>query len=102
MHALTVQYYEVVQLYRTTVELASVTRCLLLPMKVLDFTDLDLVRRFKTVIRQATFSQEIRDILRDDLSSVFEAVGGLMGLDRRPIRKKKPGIVMRKRLLYWN
>lgn len=89
MHALTVQYYEVVQLYRTTVELASVTRCLLLPMKVLDFTDLDLVRRFKTVIRQATFSQEIRDILRDDLSLSIRGSWGPNGLGPEAHKKEE-------------
>ncbi len=79
MHALTIQYYEVVQLYRTTVELAKVRRCLLLPMKILDFTNVDLVRRFRPVLRQATFSQEIRDLLTDDLSVVIEGNVGPNG-----------------------
>lgn len=79
MHALTVQYYEVVQLYRTVVELAKVRRCLLLPMKVLDFTNVDIVRRFRPVLRQAAFSQEIRDLLTDDLSVVIHGNVGPNG-----------------------
>ncbi len=79
MHALTIQYYEVVQLYRTTVELAKVRRCLLLPMKILDFTDINLVRRFRPVLRQATFSQEIRDLLADDMSVVIQGNVGPNG-----------------------
>lgn len=79
MHALTVQYYEVVQLYRTAVELAKVRRCLMLPMKVLDFNNVDIVRRFRRVLRQAAFSQEIRDLLTDDLSVVIQGNVGPNG-----------------------
>jgi len=61
MHALTIQYYEVVQLYRTVVELAKVTRCLLLPMKLLDFGNIDLVRRFGSILASAALLPQVRD-----------------------------------------
>ncbi|MCL4265775.1 MAG: hypothetical protein KJ069_21355 [Anaerolineae bacterium] len=76
MHALTIQYYEVVQLYRTAVELAKVTQCLFLPMKILDF-DAQVTQKYRAVLQQAAFSREIRELLRDDLS--IKVVGRLPG-----------------------
>jgi hypothetical protein len=40
MHALTVQYYETVQIYKVETVLESVDRCLYIPMKLVDFDDL--------------------------------------------------------------
>ncbi|MFF9120491.1 hypothetical protein ACF09Y_33810 [Streptomyces massasporeus] len=50
MHALTVQYYEVVQLYRTVVELARVERCLFLPMRTIRFRGTDAALRHRALI----------------------------------------------------
>ena len=50
MHALTVEYYEVVQLYRTVVELSKAERCLFVPMKIVDFSDVRVINRYKQVI----------------------------------------------------
>ena len=38
MHALTVQYYEIVQVYKTVNELARVQRCIFIPMRPVNFT----------------------------------------------------------------
>lgn len=59
MHALTIQYYEVVQLYRTIVELARVTRCLFVPMKVQTF-DARIARRFRAALAAAGLTPEVR------------------------------------------
>lgn len=59
MHALTIQYFEVVQIYRVSVELAKVTRCLFVPMKLVTFT-WDVVRRFKNVIASAGLIPDVQ------------------------------------------
>ncbi|WP_421070439.1 OmpA family protein [Pelotomaculum propionicicum] len=61
MHAMSVQYYEIVQLYRTLVELSRVTRCLFLPMKVLDFTKQELISRYDLALASAALAPEIRN-----------------------------------------
>ena len=39
MHALTVQYYEVVELFRVNIALSEAEQCLFVPMKLLNFTN---------------------------------------------------------------
>ena len=53
MHALSVSYYEVVQIYRVSVQLADIDRCLFVPFLVIDFTDANIVRRFRLVLAAA-------------------------------------------------
>ena len=50
MHALTVQYYEVVQAFRVTTQLAHAERCLFVPLKLLDFADAKVVERWREVL----------------------------------------------------
>ncbi|MEZ4674861.1 MAG: hypothetical protein R2932_11535 [Caldilineaceae bacterium] len=38
MHALSIQYYEVVQIYRVEVGISDVEKCIFIPMKLVDFT----------------------------------------------------------------
>jgi hypothetical protein len=59
MHALTIQYFEVVQIYRVMVELSRVTRCLFLPMKLVSFTN-TTIRRFRDVIARAALIPGVR------------------------------------------
>ena len=59
MHALTIQYFEVVQIYRVMVELSRVTRCLFLPMKLVSFTNAT-IRRFRDVIARAALIPGVR------------------------------------------
>lgn len=59
MHALTIQYFEVIQIYRVSVELAKATRCLFVPMKLVTFT-WDVVRRFKNVIASAGLIPDVQ------------------------------------------
>jgi hypothetical protein len=42
MHVLSVEYSEVVQLYRTVIELERVKRCVFVPMKLVDFSAADV------------------------------------------------------------
>lgn len=60
MHALTIEYYEVVQLYRTLVELSEADRCLFVPMKLVDFTQPRIVDRYRQVIAANGLRGDIR------------------------------------------
>ncbi len=60
MHALTVEYYEVVQLYRTVVELSKADRCLFVPMKIIDFSDVRVINRYKQVIAARGLRGDVR------------------------------------------
>jgi hypothetical protein len=73
MHALTVQYFEVVQLYRTRTQLHRGERCLFVPMEYPDFTApdaIDLVQRFRGALLGAALTARARDLLADDSTSV--------------------------------
>ncbi len=52
MHAMTVQYYEVVQAYEVTTEPVLVERCLFVPMKILTFTS-TILKRYAGVLAAA-------------------------------------------------
>jgi hypothetical protein len=59
MHALSIQYYEVVQLYKVVVELSRITPCLFIPMKLSIF-DASLTRRFRTLLANAALTPKVR------------------------------------------
>lgn len=59
MHALTIQYFEVVQIYRVVVELARATRCLFVPMKLVTFTS-EVIKRYRNVIADAALIPDVR------------------------------------------
>lgn len=59
MHALTVLYFEVVQVYRVVLELARATPALFLPMKLVSFTQ-PTIRRFRHVIAAAGLTPSVR------------------------------------------
>ena len=46
IHALTIQYYEVLQIYRTKAALSRVDKVVFIPVKLMDFKSDDLIRRF--------------------------------------------------------
>jgi hypothetical protein len=66
MHALTIQYYEVVQLYRTVVELSRADRCLFVPLRLVDFTNPLLVQRYKEVIAAVGLNSGIQALALAD------------------------------------
>lgn len=69
MHAMTVQYYEVLQAYRVEVMLEKVEKAIFIPFKLFDFT-LDIVRRYKYVLADVALNEEIREAL---LNSDFQS-----------------------------
>ncbi|MGX1793755.1 hypothetical protein ACWIDW_12530 [Microbacterium sp. NPDC055312] len=69
MHALAVQYYEVVQIYRVTVQLNRFDRALFLPFELLDFSTAsgaDLVARFRGELLAGALTPRAADLLIDD------------------------------------
>jgi hypothetical protein len=69
MHALTVQYYEVVELYRVLVGLHEVERCLFVPMKLVDFDD-RTVARYQSALAAAALTRRALELLTTDFGMV--------------------------------
>lgn len=62
MHALTIQYFEVIEIYRVMVQVQQVERCLFVPMKLIDFNDAT-IERFQAVLTDAALTRRARELL---------------------------------------
>jgi|GEM_PF-3442138 len=62
-HALSIHYYEVVQIYRVVTCLVKVERCIFIPMKSLDFDDVRLIDRYRSLLYEGAHSATVRDLL---------------------------------------
>jgi hypothetical protein len=60
MHALSVQYYEVVQAFRVTTQLERAEKCLFVPLGLVSFQDPTIVDRWRLVLADAALSQRTR------------------------------------------
>ncbi|MDX6396950.1 MAG: hypothetical protein QOJ43_358, partial [Gaiellaceae bacterium] len=69
MHALTVQYYEVVQVYRTVTQLHRAERVLFLPLEIPRFTR-EIVERNRGILLRAALDDRIGRLLADPQGSV--------------------------------
>ncbi len=69
MHALTVQYYEVVETYRVLVALNEVERCLFVPMKLVEFNDA-VIRRYQGALAAAALNRRARELLTTEFGLV--------------------------------
>ena len=69
MHALSIHYYEVVQLYRTEVRLERCERALFIPMQPFKFSN-DTVARFRSVLFRAALNERIRQLLIFSVGSI--------------------------------
>lgn len=70
MHALTVQYYEVIQIYRVSIDIDRITRCLFVPMKILDFRRFEVVARFRGILADGALNAQVRATLLSAANSV--------------------------------
>ena len=73
MHALTVQYYEVVQIYEVAAQLHRAERCLFVPFEVLDFSTsnaMEIVERFRGALVRGALTARARDLLIDETTMV--------------------------------
>src|SRR6185295_10199702 len=88
MHALTVQYYEVVQVYRTEVAVVKADQVVFIPIALIDFDNDDTIRRFRDVLARRALNFNIRDALRNldviaikpDATTHFSALNGNLSL----------------------
>ena len=60
MHALSIQYYEVVQAFRVTTQLERAERCLFVPLQLLDFNDAAVVDRWRSVLAEVALTLSAR------------------------------------------
>ncbi|GAA3545177.1 hypothetical protein AFL01nite_15820 [Aeromicrobium flavum] len=65
MHALTVQYYEVVQVYRIETAVSRADKVVFVPVALPDFSSPAVVRRFQSVLSRAALTMEMREALRN-------------------------------------
>src|SRR3954451_18256315 len=65
MHALTVQYYELVQVYETETRLENAERCIFLPMKPIDFSDERNIVRYLSILKATALDSGTRSLLAD-------------------------------------
>ena len=73
MHALTVQYYEVIQVYQVTAQLHRAERCLFVPFELLDFkapNAMDIIERFRAALVSGALTDRARDLLTDETTKV--------------------------------
>ena len=63
MHALSVLYFEVVQIYRLSTEIEGVDPLLYLPVKPLDFADTSLLERYRGVLAEVALNARARTAL---------------------------------------
>lgn len=84
MHAMTVQYYEVLQIYRVETAVARCDRVVFVPFKLIDFSNVDLLRRFRGALIDAALTPAIADALLNfdtlelapERLAVFPQLGG--------------------------
>jgi hypothetical protein len=69
-HALTIQYYETVQIYRTELRLRDTQRVLFIPIGVIDFSDPKMISRFKTALLGAVTEPAVRDSISAAVNEV--------------------------------
>ena len=104
MHSMTVQYYEVLQVYRAETSLVGCDRVVFVPFKLIDFADEDVLRRFRGALIDAALTPAVRDALvnYDTLELVpdrqvhFPGIGGNLntavldaGLFRRTVLARR-------------
>lgn len=63
MHALSIQYYEVVQVYEAEVKLSRIERCIFIPMRLVNFRSETTVRKYLPILIRHALDHEIRDRL---------------------------------------
>lgn len=103
MHALTVQYYEVVQVYRVDVTISKVDQVVFIPIKLLDFTDDALIRRFQAVLVRAALSAGMREALANldtveiamDRGSRIRGLESPLGEHLREQLRARSGLIVR-------
>jgi hypothetical protein len=94
MHALTVQYWEVVQIYDIHTALQDVERVLFLPIKLPDVTSEKVLDRFRGALTAAALTPRIRDLLVNVVASVgIRGIAAPLGPGWKPASVIHPELV---------
>ena len=104
MHAMTVQYYEVLQVYRTETALTRCDRVVFVPFKLIDFANEGLLRRFRSTLVDAALTPAVHEALvnYDTLEIVpdrrvrFPDLGGNLDTAVLDVRLFRPTILARR------
>lgn len=70
MHALNVQYYEVVQAFRVTTTLQRAERVVFVPLKLVDFADAPTLERWRGVLADVALTDDVRRQLTTEFGVV--------------------------------
>ena len=81
MHALSIQYYEVVQIYRVAVQLARVEKCIFVPMRLIDFNNPKMVRLFHLALAGAAVDRNASTLLSTNFDTVEVKAAGTIKLN---------------------
>ena len=65
MHALTIQYYEVVQINETQVRVEDYERCIFVPIQLIDFLDERNIIKYLPILRSVALDYATKDMLED-------------------------------------
>ena len=65
MHALSMQYYEILQDYRVTTKALRHQRCLFLPLKPFNFKDPRVIVKFRAILERAALNDTVREALHE-------------------------------------
>lgn len=85
-HALSINYYEVVQVFRVEVRLAKAEQVLYVPMSLPNFNDPNIVRRFQISMARAALSPQImRSFITMDQIQLDPAQQTSFSVFRRPL-----------------
>ncbi len=100
MHALTIHYYEVVQVYRVEVAIVKADKVVFIPVQLVDWNDDAMVRRFQGVLARAALTYPIREALLNlDVIEVapepeahFTGIGSPLGAFLREALTTRTGV----------
>jgi hypothetical protein len=73
MHAMSLHYYEVVQVFRVALQVASAEKCAFVPITPLDFSQDATIERFAPILRQVARSPHLSKVLRSPLQVMLVA-----------------------------
>jgi len=65
MHALSVQYYETVQVYRVETRATKYERLAFIPFKPFDFNDYRIIARYRAVLEKAALIESVKEVLHE-------------------------------------
>ena len=70
-HALSIHYYEVVQIYKVATRLSEYQRCLFIPMKPFNFLDGRIILRYRHILMESALDGYTRDLLEQSTGNIL-------------------------------